>query len=540
MTKHPLRLIVLLACSLLLTLPAGVGAGHEGAIRPHRFSIAFDAVTLDGEPLEPETSIQAQDQRGMILDGFSYSWLFSTSLLTLDVPAESPAGQLTGATFLIGNDIWSDYFMIQPGGFTRLAALAFFTGGPAAPVADVPEFRVDYEVPAGTYSLDLMLHFGVTFTETADDSTLQAETTTPVDVQVTDDFRDEGEIKVSWSMVGAARDVLRKNQNSAGQAELIISAALLFTDIFRAAPGGMTVISGAQLDLPKAALVESVVPELQGIVVIAQVPTESPAPLYAPQLTLEFSAELSSGAVLTPVDVPVEITWTIPGNVATPASVQIYRVVDGVATPLPTTVDVAAGAASASSPNSGTFVLVPARLLQVQLQAGTNRSPYTGAPGADPSILLNRLADPGALSAVFQFDGATQSWLSWRPGVLPILNSLKELQANAPLLLQLSRATTWDGPANPWAAGQWALADGFTASTFLGDNGTTPDDALARVTATNAVDAIFRFDATTQSWQSFRPGQPAFLNSIDTLNRFDVLMVLASTSTAWIYDAVNP
>ena len=237
MTKHPLRLIVLLACSLLLTLPAGVGAGHEGAIRPHRFSIAFDAVTLDGEPLEPETSIQAQDQRGMILDGFSYSWLFSTSLLTLDVPAESPAGQLTGATFLIGNDIWSDYFMIQPGGFTRLAALAFFTGGPAAPVADVPEFRVDYEVPAGTYSLDLMLHFGVTFTETADDSTLQAETTTPVDVQVTDDFRDEGEIKVSWSMVGAARDVLRKNQNSAGQAELIISAALLFTDIFRAAPG---------------------------------------------------------------------------------------------------------------------------------------------------------------------------------------------------------------------------------------------------------------------------------------------------------------
>ena len=471
------------------------------------------------------------------------------------MPPTGPGGNVTGVTFFAADDAWSDYFMVTPGGRTDLDALDFFTGGPLAAVADVPEFHVNYNVPAGLHSLDLKLDFGVTFNRTDDDSTVEAETTNEISVQVTDDFLYQGDITVTRTLTGnPLQDIVRlEDSPELEKAALFFRYETIFDFFMERASLDLVTPPGLLLELPQAQGIESVVEELQGIVVLAQAPVEQPGPtpLYAPQVTLSLRVALPDGAVpqasrlaqdvaLTEIDVPVDITWSIPGNVATPASVQIYRVEESVATALPTSVDIDANTASASSPNSGTFVLVPARLLTVELQAGTNRFPYTGAPGADPSILLNRLADADALGALFQFDAPTQGWLVWRPGAPAFLNSLDELGANAPLFLQLSRATMWSGPANPWAAGQWSLVPGFTAVTFLGPDATAVNDALAQVGDPSALDAIFRLDAATQTWQSFRPGQPAFLNTFETLNRFDVLMVLASQPTAWAFDAVDP
>ena len=456
-------------------------------------------------------------------------------------------------TFFAADDAWSDYFMVTPGGRTDLDALDFFTGGPPAAVADVPEFHVNYNVPAGLHSLDLKLDFGVTFNLTDDDSTLQMKASIDTTVQVTDTFSYEAKVDVALGIESVSPQGRSLWESFEEAPNVLLFFGLLMDPTFLAAPLEMDTPPGFLLHIPQAEVIESVVPELTGIVVLAQAPVEQPGPkpLYAPQLTLSLRVALPDGAVpqasrlaqdvaLTEIDVPVDITWSIPGNVATPASVQIYRLEDSVATALPTSVDIDANIASASSPNSGTFVLVPARLLTVELQAGTNRFPYTGAPSADPSILLNRLADADTLGAVFQFDAPTQSWLVWRPGAPAFLNSLDELGATAPLFLQLSRATTWSGPANPWAAGQWSLVPGFTAVTFLGADATAVDDARAQVGDPSALDAIFRLDAATQTWQSFRPGQPAFLNTFETLNRFDVLMVLANQPTAWAFDAVDP
>ena len=134
MTPHAVWFIALAAVAVLLALPAAVGGGHEGLAMEARFVFAQEGVTLDGEPVESGTSISGQDQDGRSLFNLQYSWT-STSLV-LRVPyRDTDATQtfiVTGVTFFLGEDAWSDYFMVQPNGVSFLDELAFYTGGPPA------------------------------------------------------------------------------------------------------------------------------------------------------------------------------------------------------------------------------------------------------------------------------------------------------------------------------------------------------------------------------------------------------------------------
>ncbi len=213
-----------------------------------------------------------------------------------------------------------------------------------------------------------------------------------------------------------------------------------------------------------------------------------------------------------------------------------FRIADAVSDPFP----VVAGA------RSGDVVLTlvtpgeqPAERL-LFLFPGANALAYTGVGGAVPEAIQAGLDNPAALDTIFQWDGASQSWLSWRPQGPAFLNTLTSLVQTAPLFLILSSPATYMGPLVAHGVGAWSLAPGFTAVTFLGPDGTAVEDALARVANPAAIQVLFRFNNAAGTYAVFRVDGPAFLNDLLTLNRFDVLFVLANAPTTWSFDAFAP
>lgn len=198
------------------------------------------------------------------------------------------------------------------------------------------------------------------------------------------------------------------------------------------------------------------------------------------------------------------------------------------------------------------FTVVPGALTSVQLSlttaiertvalvAGFNGLAYTGEGPVDPSVIQAGLASPSALVAIFLFDAGLQTWHVWRPAGPAFANSLTEIAQNAPLSLLLSFATTYAGPVAGHAAGFWSLAAGFTAVTFLGQDGTSLADALGLIGLPANVSVVFRFNNGSQTYGVFRPAGPAFANDLLELNRYDVLLVLASAPTIWSYEAFQP
>ena len=114
----------------------------------------------------------------------------------------------------------------------------------------------------------------------------------------------------------------------------------------------------------------------------------------------------------------------------------------------------------------------------IPLAAGTNAISYSGTPGVSPSVVRDALDNPAALVVIFFFNAVLQDWQSWRPNVLPVLNSLTLLAQNMPLFVIVSEATTYTETFAPSGAGGWSVATGFTAAVFLGVDGVAVEDAL--------------------------------------------------------------
>lgn len=183
-----------------------------------------------------------------------------------------------------------------------------------------------------------------------------------------------------------------------------------------------------------------------------------------------------------------------------------------------------------------TPMLVPATRT-LSLSAGTNTVGYSGSSAVDPSVIQDALANPSALDAIFYWNGASQSWQSWRPTAPSFLNDLTSVTPNMSLFLIMTAATTIELEVGGYGGGAWNLVTGFTTVTFLGDDGTSTADALASVARLDSIEALFYLDAATGTFKSYRPSGPAFLNDLLTLNRFDVLFVLANGATSWSYPA---
>jgi hypothetical protein len=181
-------------------------------------------------------------------------------------------------------------------------------------------------------------------------------------------------------------------------------------------------------------------------------------------------------------------------------------------------------------------VPLDAGLQELSKRAAGLEAARAAAPlGTPPAVFQRQLADPDALTAIFQFQDGV--WLTYRPGGLAILNTLTSIDRHAPLFLALSRATRWAGPLLFFGdRSSVAIASGFTSMTFTELHETTPEALLAQFANPGAVKAIFLFDndlnAGQGGYRTFRTSGPSFLNDLELVQPFDVFFVLTDRATS--------
>ncbi len=93
---------------------------------------------------------------------------------------------------------------------------------------------------------------------------------------------------------------------------------------------------------------------------------------------------------------------------------------------------------------------------------------------------------------------------------------------------QTPRLTTSRGTRGNWSV---SLAPGLNPIRFQGANGTRIETLVAAIPG--RVEVVFRFDVPAQTWQTYVPGAPAFVNSFDTVNGFDVLFIRVPASVSF-------
>ncbi len=105
------------------------------------------------------------------------------------------------------------------------------------------------------------------------------------------------------------------------------------------------------------------------------------------------------------------------------------------------------------------------------------------------------------------------------------------------MLLSLDAPTVYESAVLPHVDGVIALVAGFSGVPFLSLDGTSVAGALEGI---STVDAIFRFNNERGGWDSFRSALPPALNDLQTLNRWDVLLVSSTSAGSWSYPAFTP
>ena len=170
---------------------------------------------------------------------------------------------------------------------------------------------------------------------------------------------------------------------------------------------------------------------------------------------------------------------------------------------------------------------VPTRA--VALEEDFNFIVWTGHTTAIDDALAG-FPDRSELTAIWEFDTGSQEWKSFRPGRPAFINTIADLQAGTAYYLRVGAAMTWDMPTTGDLAGTRTIANGFTAIGWVGPDA-TPQDVLDAIADPVAVTAFFRFNASLQEYESYRPGRPASSKGIRSIQPFDVLFISATSAT---------
>ena len=61
-------------------------------------------------------------------------------------------------------------------------------------------------------------------------------------------------------------------------------------------------------------------------------------------------------------------------------------------------------------------------------------------------------------------------------------------------------------------------------------------DAATLLGGISGLQTAFKFDSTTQTWLSYEPSAPSFVNSLKTLSRLDgVFLIVPDVSASWTF-----
>ena len=165
----------------------------------------------------------------------------------------------------------------------------------------------------------------------------------------------------------------------------------------------------------------------------------------------------------------------------------------------------------------------------VALEEDFNFIVWTGPTTAIGDALAG-FPDLSELTAIFEFDASQQTWLSYRPGRPARFQGIAELRSGVPFFVLVKSGVNWEMPSGGDLTGTRAIADGFTAISWVGPDA-TPQEVLDAIADPDAVSGFFRFNPSTQSYDSYRPGRPAAFQDIRAIQPFDVLFISATSPT---------
>ena len=164
-------------------------------------------------------------------------------------------------------------------------------------------------------------------------------------------------------------------------------------------------------------------------------------------------------------------------------------------------------------------------------------------PGLDGTSAADIAAamDPD-LDAIFIFDAADQIYRVYRPDApIAALNTLTTVNQREVIFVSIGGVVggtfTWPDLL-PGGEVELPLPPGFSFVGFTGANGSV---LAALLMEDVLLSALFRFEVSSQTWLTNRPGQPAFLSNFTTVDRLTGLFVLNETGTAltWGWDEVG-
>ena len=131
---------------------------------------------------------------------------------------------------------------------------------------------------------------------------------------------------------------------------------------------------------------------------------------------------------------------------------------------------------------------------------------------------------------LFAFDPGTGIFSTYSPGGPGFLNSLEELEAGMGLWVLSSGPGQWEQPL-PAAPLSIPLVRGFNLVVWSGEHGIATEDAVASLGS--ALNALFVWDPATQSFRSYSPTAPDFLNDADILFLGEGVWVNVSRNITW-------
>ena len=171
------------------------------------------------------------------------------------------------------------------------------------------------------------------------------------------------------------------------------------------------------------------------------------------------------------------------------------------------------------------FAILKLPKITFQLAAGLTSLTFTGPSGTEAASIASEIG--GALETLLFFDAPSQTWQTFLPAAPPQVNTLQKLNQRDALIVRMkSGPVAWtetDIIPEPSGVRTVTLIPGLNPIGFTGNNATDIATLLAPVAA--AVESAARFDANTQTWQTFLPAAPPQVNTLSTLNRLDVVYI---------------
>ncbi len=259
-------------------------------------------------------------------------------------------------------------------------------------------------------------------------------------------------------------------------------------DVSETVPTGTTVISGQTLDIT--------ITDDQG------------------ESITEFTDEVTFESFVDPVDTDVETIAVFYFDRTTNKWIQVPAKVDED------------GRVWWSVNHLTLFSLMKLSKVTHDFVSGLNSLTFTGADGTNAVDIAGNIVGP--VENLLAFNPITQGFDSFTPGAPSFANTLDRIEQRDPLFVRVADGgtasyTSTDLYSEPDATRSIQLLTGLNAVGFTGADGSAIDGLLESLG--NKIASASRYDAATGVWDQYAPGAPSFVNTLQTLDRLDVVFI---------------